>query len=48
MKAAKSHSRLAVRSPQRSVSLQVSDYKVTVKVKSPVPVKRQQSTRWQH
>lgn len=30
-------SRLATRSPLRSVSLQIRDYQVTVKVKTPVP-----------
>lgn len=30
-------SRLATRSPLRSVSLQIRDYQVTAKVKTPVP-----------
>jgi hypothetical protein len=29
--------RLSVRNPLRSVSLQIKDYQVTVKVKTPVP-----------
>jgi hypothetical protein len=37
MKVVKSQFRLATRSPLRSVSLQIRDYQVTVKVKSPVP-----------
>ena len=37
MKDLKSQSRLAARSPLRSVSLQIREYQVTVKVKSPVP-----------
>jgi hypothetical protein len=37
MKDLKHQSRLAVRSPLRSVSLQIREYQVTVKVKSPVP-----------
>jgi len=30
-------SRFAARSPQRSVTLQIRDYQVTLKVKNPVP-----------
>jgi hypothetical protein len=37
MKDLKHQTRLATRSPIRSVSLQIRDYQVTVKVKSPVP-----------
>ena len=37
MKELKHQSRLATRSPLRSVSLQIREYQVTVKVKSPVP-----------
>jgi hypothetical protein len=37
MKDLKQQSRLATRSPMRSVSLQIRDYQVTLKVKSPVP-----------
>jgi len=37
MKELKRQSRLATRSPLRSVSLQIREYQVTVKVKSPVP-----------
>ena len=37
MKDLKQQSRLAARSPIRSVSLQIRDYQVTLKVKSPVP-----------
>ena len=37
MKDLKHQSRLAARSPLRSVSLQIREYQVTVKVKSPVP-----------
>jgi hypothetical protein len=41
MKEAKHESRLATRSPMRSVSLQIRDYQVTVKVKTAVPQARQ-------
>jgi hypothetical protein len=37
MKDLKQQSRLATRSPMRSVSLQIRDYQVTLKVNSPVP-----------
>lgn len=37
MKVVKNQYRLGVRSPLRSVSLQIRDYQVTVKIKSPVP-----------
>jgi hypothetical protein len=37
MKVMKSDARVGIRSPLRSVSLQIRDYQVTVKVKSPVP-----------
>ena len=37
MKVVKNQYRLGIRSPLRSVSLQIRDYQVTVKVKSPVP-----------
>jgi hypothetical protein len=37
MKAFKQQSRLGTRSPIRSVSLQIRDYQVTLKVKSAVP-----------
>ncbi len=37
MKDLKHQSRLATRSSMRSVSLQIREYQVTVKVKSPVP-----------
>jgi hypothetical protein len=33
----KHQARLATRSPLRSVSLQIREYQVTVKVKTPVP-----------
>jgi len=47
MKDLKDHSRLATRSPQRSVSLQIRDYQVTVKVKSSLPqVKPPSLLRW--
>jgi hypothetical protein len=39
-------SRLAMRSPLRSVSLQFREYQVTVKVKSPVPQPRPALVRW--
>ena len=39
MKDWKDHPRFATRSPLRSVSLQIREYQVTVKVNSPVPVK---------
>jgi hypothetical protein len=34
------------RNPVRSVSLQIRDYQVTVKVKSPVPQARSPLVRW--
>ena len=37
MKDLKHQSRLATRSPNRSVSLQIREYQVTVKVKTSVP-----------
>ena len=37
MKDSKSQSRLATQSPTRSVSLQIRDYQVTVKVRTAVP-----------
>ena len=37
MKELKHSSRLAARSPMRSVSLQIREYQVTVKVKTSVP-----------
>jgi len=40
MKDSKYQSRLATRSPMRSVSLQIRDYQVTVKVKTAVPQAR--------
>jgi len=40
------HSRLANRSPLRSVSLNIREYQVTVKVKSPVPQRRPSMFRW--
>jgi len=39
-------SRLATRSPLRSVSLNIREYQVTVKVKSPVPQGRAPLMRW--
>jgi len=39
-------SRLAVRSPLRSVSLQIRDYQVTCKVKTPVPAAKSSQVRW--
>lgn len=39
MKEMKHQSRLATRSPMRSVSLQIREYQVTVKVKTSVPQK---------
>jgi hypothetical protein len=38
-------SRLSIRSPLRSVSLQFREYQVTVKVKRPVPQARPASVR---
>ena len=47
MKDLKHQSRLATRSPLRSVSLQIRDYQVTLKVKSSVPqVKTPSLARW--
>ena len=45
MKDLKDQSRLATRSPLRCVSLQIREYQVTVKVKSPVPQARPTSVR---
>lgn len=39
-------SRLAARSPLRSVSLQIREYQVTCKVKGPVPQPRPAAVRW--
>jgi hypothetical protein len=39
-------SRLAARSPLRSVSIQIREYQVTLKVKSPVPQPRPVVARW--
>jgi len=39
-------SRLATRSPLRSVSLQIREYQVTCKVKGPVPQPRPTLLRW--
>jgi hypothetical protein len=39
MKLTRNQSRVASRSPLRAVSLQIRDYQVTVKVKTPVPQK---------
>jgi hypothetical protein len=41
MKVLKSQYRLATRSPIRAVSLQIRDYQVTMKVKSPLPQAKQ-------
>jgi len=38
-------SRLATRSPLRSVSLQIREYQVTCKVRGPVPQPRTSATR---
>ena len=47
MKDLKQSSRLdATRGPNRSVSLQIRDYQVTVKVKSPVPPTKSPLVRW--
>ncbi len=46
MKEFKTPSRLTTRSPLRSVSLQIRDYQVTVKVKRPVPQTRAAEARW--
>lgn len=45
MKDLKHQSRLA-RSPLRSVSLQIREYQVTIKVKSPVPQVKPVFVRW--
>jgi hypothetical protein len=45
MKDFKQQSRLATRSPIRSVSLQIRDYQVTLKVNSPVPQSKPSSIR---
>ncbi len=47
MKDLKQSSRLDVsRGPNRSVSLQIRDYQVTMKVKSPVPPVKSPLVRW--
>jgi hypothetical protein len=46
MKDLKDQSRLAARSPLRSVSLQIREYQVTLKVKSPVPQSKPSPVRW--
>lgn len=46
MKDLRNVSRLAIRSPLRSVSLQIREYQVTIKVKTPVPQARPTSARW--
>jgi hypothetical protein len=46
MKDLKHQSRLTAHSPLRSVSLQIRDYQVTIKVKTPVPQVRSATVRW--
>jgi len=46
MKDLKHHSRLTARSPLRSVSIQIRDYQVTIKVKTPVPQVKSAAVRW--
>jgi hypothetical protein len=46
MKDLKHVSRLTPRSPLRSVSIQIREYQVTVKVKTPVPQARPAGVRW--
>jgi hypothetical protein len=46
MKDLKGVSRLTAKSPLRSVSLQIREYQVTVKVKTPVPQARPSGVRW--
>lgn len=46
MKDLKPVARLATRSALRSVSLQIREYQVTVKVKTPVPQARLSGARW--
>ena len=46
MKDLKDQTRLATRSPIRSVSLQIREYQVTCKVKSAVPQSRNSLVRW--
>jgi hypothetical protein len=45
MKDSKGQLRLEIQSPKRSVSLQIRDYQVTVKVKSAVPRPRPAAVR---
>jgi len=45
MKDLKVQSRLAIQSPMRSVSLQIRDYQVTVKVRTAVPQARPAAVR---
>jgi hypothetical protein len=45
MKELRHVSRLATRSPLRSVSLQIREYQVTIKVKTPVPQARPTGAR---
>jgi hypothetical protein len=46
MKDSKDQSRLGTRSPIRSVSLQIREYQVTIKVKTPVPQSKPSMLRW--
>ena len=46
MKDLKHHSSLTARSPLRSVSIQVREYQVTVKVRTPVPQVKPAAVRW--
>jgi len=46
MKDLKQSSRLDATRANRSVSLQIRDYQVTVKVKSPVPPTKSPLVRW--
>jgi hypothetical protein len=46
MKDLKDQSRFATRSPLRSVSLQIREYQVTLKVNSPVPQIKPTTVRW--
>jgi hypothetical protein len=46
MKDLKHQSRLATRSPMRSVSLQIREYQVTVKVRTSVPQAKPAMVRW--
>ena len=46
MKDLNHQSRLTARSPLRSVSIQIREYQVTIKVRTPVPQVKPAAVRW--